>query len=60
MGETLDAVLSTIREASAGGHARMGGGRLSLREGSIETVAGEQISRDDLRERLFEVLEGDV
>ena len=60
MGETLDAVLSTLREASAGGHARMGGGQLSLREGSIETVAGERVSRDDLRKRLFDVLEGDM
>ena len=60
MGETLGAALSTLREASAGGHARMGGGQLSLREGAIETVAGETVARDDLRERLFDVMEGDV
>ena len=60
MGETLNAAVSTLRESSAGGHARMGGGQLSLREGTIETVAGESVPRDDLRERLFQAMEGDI
>jgi nanoRNase/pAp phosphatase (c-di-AMP/oligoRNAs hydrolase) len=60
MGDSLDAALSTLRDGSAGGHARMGGGQLSLRDGSIHTVAGETVTRDSLRERLFEVMEGDV
>ena len=60
MGDTLDAAVSVLREASAGGHARMGGGQLSLRDGAIETVAGETVPRDGLRERLFDAMAGEI
>jgi len=60
MGDTLDSAVSVLREASAGGHARMGGGQLSLRDGAIETVAGETVPRDGLRERLFDALSGEI
>jgi nanoRNase/pAp phosphatase (c-di-AMP/oligoRNAs hydrolase) len=60
MGDTLDAAVSVLREASAGGHARMGGGQLSLRDGAIETVAGETVPRDGFRERLFDAMTGEI
>ena len=60
MGDTLDSAVSVLREASAGGHARMGGGQLSLRDGAIETVAGETVPRDGLRERLFDAMSGEI
>ena len=60
MGDTLDTAVSVLREASAGGHARMGGGQLSLRDGAMETVAGEAVPRDGLRERLFDAMAGEI
>ncbi|WP_229663813.1 DHH family phosphoesterase [Halobellus salinus] len=60
MGDTLDAAVSVLREASAGGHARMGGGQLSLRDGGIETAEGDIVPRDGLRERLFDAMAGDI
>ena len=60
MGDTLDTAVSVLREGSAGGHARMGGGQLSIREGAIETVAGETVPRDGLRERLFDAMSGEI
>ncbi len=60
MGRALGSALEELRDASGGGHARMGGGQLSLSNGSIHTAFGGTISRDDLRERLFESLSGDV
>ncbi|WP_336021961.1 DHH family phosphoesterase [Halobellus salinisoli] len=60
MGHTLEAVLEDLRDGSGGGHARMGGGQVSLSDGAIYTEFGGTISRDGLRERLFESLSGDV
>ncbi|MGQ4554765.1 DHHA1 domain-containing protein [Halobellus sp. GM3] len=60
MGRTLDAALSNVRDASAGGHARMGGGQLPLRDGAIRTDGGDPVDRDALVERLFESMTGDV
>jgi len=60
MGDTLDSAVSVLREASAGGHARMGGGQLSLHDGEIKTVAGETVPRDGLRERLFDAMAGEI
>ncbi|WP_144901918.1 DHH family phosphoesterase [Halobellus captivus] len=60
MGHTLEAALEDLRDGSAGGHARMGGGQLSLSNGTIKTEFGGEISREALRERLFDSLSGDV
>jgi nanoRNase/pAp phosphatase (c-di-AMP/oligoRNAs hydrolase) len=60
VGDTLDTAVSVFREGSAGGHARMGGGQLSIRESVIETVTGETVPRDGLRERLFDAMSGEI
>jgi len=60
MGRTLGSALDDFRDGSAGGHARMGGGQVSLSDGDIYTEFGGTITRNDLRERLFESLSGDV
>jgi hypothetical protein len=38
----------------------MGGGQLSIRESVIETVAGETVPRDGLRERFFDSMSGEI
>ena len=60
MGRTLNSAISDVQDGSAGGHARMGGGQLSLHDGSIRTEFGESISREDLSDRLFESMSGEV
>ncbi|SEG26960.1 nanoRNase/pAp phosphatase, hydrolyzes c-di-AMP and oligoRNAs [Halobellus limi] len=60
MGRTLDSAVSDVQDGSAGGHARMGGGQLSLHDGAIRTEFGESISREDLSDRLFESMSGEV
>ena len=59
MGEALSAVVEDIPMADAGGHARMGGGQLSVphMEGLRE---GSGLSREELNERIFEALSGEV
>lgn len=58
MGETLRHVVSDIPMANAGGHARMGGGQLS-----VEHMRGigpsDGISRVELEDRLFAAMAGD-
>jgi nanoRNase/pAp phosphatase (c-di-AMP/oligoRNAs hydrolase) len=59
MGEALRSVVEDIPMADAGGHARMGGGQVS-----VEHMAGigpsEGISRDEFVDRLFAALDGEV
>jgi len=59
MGEALEAAVESVPMASAGGHARMGGGQLSIdhMEG-IGPSAGMDIP--EFTERLFDCLRGDV
>ncbi|AGN02042.1 phosphoesterase RecJ domain protein [Salinarchaeum sp. Harcht-Bsk1] len=59
MGEALEAAVESVPMASAGGHARMGGGQLSIdhMEG-IGPSAGMDVPQ--LTERLFDCLRGDV
>lgn len=53
MGRALEYAVEDVPNASAGGHARMGGGQIQ--------VNGESsLSRDDLVETIFESLDGDV
>ena len=58
MGKALQAAVEGIPMAEAGGHARMGGGQVSV-EHMNGLGPGEGVSRTDLRERLFEAMTGD-
>lgn len=62
MGRTLDAVFQDVPMASAGGHARMGGGQVPLRylAGLGPSAVAEDRARSDLRGRLFNALKGNV
>ncbi len=53
MGRALSHAVEDIRDASAGGHARMGGGKIESREDG-------PFPRDDLAEVIFDSLEGDL
>jgi len=59
MGDSLAAAVEDVPMSSAGGHARMGGGQVS-----IEHMAGllpdGGISREDLIERLFDTMSGEI
>ncbi|WP_226012401.1 DHH family phosphoesterase [Halomicrobium salinisoli] len=59
MGKALEAAVEDIPMASAGGHARMGGGQVS-----IEHMEGlgpsEGVPREEFKRRLFDAMTGDV
>lgn len=59
MGKVLSAVADEIPMAEAGGHARMGGGTIS-----IEHMEGlgpsDGMTRDEMKVRLFEAMGGDI
>ena len=58
MGKALQAAVEDIPMAEAGGHARMGGGQLQVDH--MEGLGpGDGVSREKLRERLFEAMTGD-
>ena len=59
MGKTLEGVVDDIPMANAGGHARMGGGQLSV-EHMAGLGPGEGVDRTDLRERIFDAMVGNV
>ncbi len=59
MGKVLEAVLDDIPMAGGGGHARMGGGQCSL-EYMEGLGPSEGVSREELRERLFAAMNGDL
>ncbi|QLK25068.1 DHH family phosphoesterase [Natrinema zhouii] len=58
MGETLRHAISDIPMASAGGHARMGGGQLSV-DHMNGIGPSDGISRDEFEERLFSAMSGE-
>ncbi len=59
MGNTLQAAIDDIPMAGAGGHPRMGGGQLSLDH--MEGLGpGEGVGREQLHERLFEAMNGEL
>ncbi|KAB1197021.1 MULTISPECIES: bifunctional oligoribonuclease/PAP phosphatase NrnA [Haloferax] len=60
MGRTLEAALSDYRGASAGGHARMGGGQILRPDTIADGGNGSGIARDELIENIFEALTGDI
>jgi len=58
MGETLRHAISDIPMASAGGHARMGGGQLSI-DHMHGIGPSDGISHEEFEERLFSALAGE-
>jgi nanoRNase/pAp phosphatase (c-di-AMP/oligoRNAs hydrolase) len=59
MGKSLRAVVEDVPMASAGGHARMGGGQLSLDH--MEGLGPSNgLTRDQFKDRLFTALNGDL
>lgn len=59
MGDTLSLAVDDIAMSEAGGHARMGGGRVSIPH--LEGLRPESgMSRADFRDRLFDAMAGDV
>jgi nanoRNase/pAp phosphatase (c-di-AMP/oligoRNAs hydrolase) len=64
MGRALEAAVSDIPNASAGGHARMGGGQIPERE-ELDVANGSdagarRVSRSALIDRLFKTMSGEV
>ena len=63
MGRALEAAVSDIPNASAGGHARMGGGQIPERD-EVDVPSGDasarRVSRSALIDRLFDTMSGDV
>ena len=58
MGKTLETVVEEVPMANAGGHARMGGGQLSLEH--MEGLGpGDGMTREEFADRLFEAMTGD-
>jgi nanoRNase/pAp phosphatase (c-di-AMP/oligoRNAs hydrolase) len=61
MGKALDAAFESFPDASAGGHARMGGGQVPLPDGGnvdqLTTVGGD--TPEDLEDRLFAAMNGE-
>jgi len=58
MGEALQAAIDGIPMAEAGGHARMGGGQLSV-DHMNGIGPSEGVTRDEFSARLFEAMGGD-
>jgi nanoRNase/pAp phosphatase (c-di-AMP/oligoRNAs hydrolase) len=58
MGKTLSELVDGIPLSDAGGHARMGGGQISIDH--IGTGTADLAGRDDFRERLFAAMSGKV
>lgn len=59
MGDVLSAVTADIPMANAGGHARMGGGQISIAH--MQGIGpSEGISEEQFTERLFEAMSGDI
>ncbi|MFB6140288.1 MAG: bifunctional oligoribonuclease/PAP phosphatase NrnA [Halosimplex sp.] len=59
MGKTLRAVVEDIPMGNAGGHARMGGGQLSIDH--MEGLGpGDGLDRQEFVERLFDAMAGEI
>lgn len=57
MGKVLQSAVESVPMAEAGGHARMGGGQIPLDH--MEGLApGEGLTREELKERLFDAMNG--
>jgi nanoRNase/pAp phosphatase (c-di-AMP/oligoRNAs hydrolase) len=58
IGRAIDAVVDDIPMAEGGGHARMGGGKISV-EHMDGLGPSEGVNRADLKDRLFEAMAGE-
>jgi nanoRNase/pAp phosphatase (c-di-AMP/oligoRNAs hydrolase) len=59
MGKTLSAVVDEVPMGGAGGHARMGGGQLSIEH--MEGLGpGDGMNRREFRDRLFDAMNGEL
>lgn len=59
MGKVLETAVQSVPMAEAGGHARMGGGQIPLDH--MEGLApGEGLTREELKERLFDAMNGAI
>jgi hypothetical protein len=59
MGKALKAAVEDIPMAEAGGHARMGGGQLSVDH--MEGIGpGDGVSFEEFTDRLFEAMTGEL
>jgi len=59
MGKTLEAAVGDIPTASAGGHARMGGGQLSVDH--MDGIGpSDGVARAEFVDRIFDAMSGDV
>ena len=59
MGDALAAAVDAVPMSSGGGHARMGGGQVSI-EHLHGLGPGDGLTREDLEERLFDAMGGDL
>jgi hypothetical protein len=59
MGKALRAAVEDVPMAGAGGHARMGGGQLSI-EHMNGLGPGEGMDRTEFHDRLFDAMVGDL
>jgi nanoRNase/pAp phosphatase (c-di-AMP/oligoRNAs hydrolase) len=59
MGKTLQAVVKDVPMSSAGGHARMGGGQLSI-EHMNGIGLSDGMNRVEFQDRLFDAMVGDI
>jgi len=59
MGKVLEAVVDDIPMGSAGGHARMGGGQLSI-DHMNGIGPGSGVAMTDLKTHLFDAMAGDI
>ena len=59
MGRALDAAVDDLPEASAGGHARMGGGRVGPQVSADGSEELPVLGRDELTDRLFDAMDGE-
>ncbi|MFA9515860.1 bifunctional oligoribonuclease/PAP phosphatase NrnA [Halopenitus sp. H-Gu1] len=60
MGRAIEEALSGVTNGDGGGHARMGGGRIEPEVDPTDDSTSEAIDRDELSERLFRAMAGDV
>ena len=59
IGKMLGTIANDIPMAGAGGHARMGGGRISIEH--MEGLGpGEGLTREELKQRLFDAMNGEL
>jgi len=59
MGDTLSTAVEDVAMASAGGHARMGGGQVSIADHGEELGLADGLSEAELTDRLFEAMAGE-